>query len=136
MKKIILLLLLLGGGYFFVSLAQTSHDFQRESEIIEYLEFREVDIKDALRQLAKQYNLNIVFSESVKGLITLRLHNVTVEEALDSIITINGFVYTKKGSVIKVTTPEEVKKESKQTRVFKLYNADASKLKETIKKVL
>ena len=136
MKKIILLLLLLGGGYFFVSLAQTPQAFQRESEIIEYLEFREVDIKDALRQLAKQYNLNIVFSESVKGLITLRLHNVTVEEALDSIITINGFVYTKKGSVIKVTTPEEVKKESKQTRVFKLYNADASKLKETIKKVL
>ena len=40
------------------------------SEIIEYLEFREVDIKDILRQLTKQYNLNIIFSESVRG--TLR----------------------------------------------------------------
>jgi len=31
---------------------------QEASNVIEYLEFREVDIKDVLRQLAKQYDLN------------------------------------------------------------------------------
>lgn len=106
------------------------------NNIIEYLEFREVDIKDVLRQLSKQYKLNIVFSESVSGLITVQLNNVTIEEALDAIITINGFVYTKKGDVIKVSTPEESEKEGKQTRVFKLNNADASKLKDTLSKIL
>lgn len=107
-----------------------------EQQIIESLEFREVDIKDVLRQLAKQYGLNIVFSEKVAGLVTVQLSKVTLEEALDSIVTVNGFVYNKRGSVIKVTTPEEANNEGKQTRLFKLNNADALKIKETLAKVL
>jgi len=106
------------------------------SQLIESLEFREVDIKDVLRQLAKQYNLNIVFSEKVSGLITVQLVNVTLEEALDSIITVNGFVYTKKGQVIKVTTPSEAQQEGKQTKLFKLNNANSSVLRDSLKKVL
>lgn len=112
-----------------------SQDIFEETRI-EYLEFREVDIKDVLRQLAKQYNLNIVFSESVSGRITVQLQNVTIEEALDAIITINGFVYTKKGEVIKVTTPQEAERESKMTKVFRLNNADAKALKDSLKKIL
>ncbi|MFA5100698.1 MAG: secretin N-terminal domain-containing protein [Candidatus Omnitrophota bacterium] len=104
--------------------------------IIEYLEFREVDIKDILRQLSKQYDLNIVFSESVKGLVTVQLANVTIEQALDSVVTINGFAYTKKGNVYKVTSQEEASREGKQTKLFRLNNADAVKLKDTLAKVL
>lgn len=104
--------------------------------IIESMEFREVDIKDILRQLAKQYNLNIVFSESVKGLVTVQLNNVSIDQALDSIITVNGFAYNKKENVYKVTTQEEAEREGKQTKLFKLNNADATKLKDTLIKVL
>jgi len=109
---------------------------KQDSNLIEYLEFREVDIKDVLRQLAKQYGLNIVFSESVKGPITVQLHDITIEEALDAIVSANGYVYTKKGNIYKVTTPQEAEKEGARTKVFKLNNADASKLKEALKKVL
>ncbi|MFA6384545.1 MAG: secretin N-terminal domain-containing protein [Candidatus Omnitrophota bacterium] len=104
--------------------------------LIEYLEFREVDIKDILRQLSKQYDLNIVFSESVKGLVTVQLANVTIEQALDSVVTINGFAYTKKGNVYKVTSQDEASREGKQTKLFRLNNADAVKLKETLTKML
>ncbi len=107
-----------------------------DSQVIESLEFREVDIKDVLRQLAKQYNLNIVFSEKVSGLITVQLANVTLEEALDSIITVNGFVYTKKGQVVKVTTAQEAQQEGRQTKLFKLNNANAVTLKDSLTKVL
>lgn len=107
-----------------------------EGNTIESLEFRELDIKDVLRQLSKQYNLNIVFSEKVSGLVTVQLSNVSIEEALDSIITVNGFVYAKKDNVIKVTTPDEAEREGKQTKLFRLNNADAATLKETLSKVL
>jgi len=107
-----------------------------QSVIIESMEFREVDIKDILRQLAKQYDLNIVFSESVKGLVTVQLNNVSVEQALDSVVTVNGFAYTKKDNVYKVTSQEEAQREGKQTKLFKLNNADATKLKDTLAKVL
>ena len=103
---------------------------------IESLEFREVDIKDILRHLAKQYGLNIIFSEKVAGLVTVQLNNVTIDEALDSIITVNGFAYTKKENVIKVMTPEEAMREGMVTKVISLNNADATKLKDTLKKVL
>lgn len=104
--------------------------------LIESLEFRELDIKDILRQLSKQYNLNIVFSEKVSGLVTVQLSNVSIEEALDSIITVNGFVYNKKDNVIKVTTPDEAEREGRQTKLFRLNNADALMLKNTLSKVL
>ncbi len=109
---------------------------EKENLVIESLEFREVDIKDVLRQLAKQYNLNIVFSEAVKGLVTVQLNNVSIEQALDSIITVNGFAYTKKENVYKVTTQEEAHKQGKQTKLFKLNNADSAKLKTTLEKSL
>jgi len=106
------------------------------SQKIDILEFKDVDIKDVLRQLAKQYDLNIVFSESVSGLVTVQLKSVTIDEALDAIISINGFVYTKKDGVIKVTTAQEAGKEGKQTRVFRLNNADATALKASLQKVI
>lgn len=109
---------------------------QEDTQIIESLEFRNVDIKDVLRQLAKQYNLNIVFSESVTGLVTVQLMDVSIEQALDSIIAVNGFAYTRKNNVYKITTPEEAEREGKMTRLFRLNNADASKMKETLKNVL
>ncbi len=109
---------------------------ETEKQVIESLEFREVDIKDILRQLAKQYKLNIVFSENVKGLVTVQLNVVTIEQAMDSIITVNGFSYTKKENVYKVSTQEEALREGKQTKLFKLNNANAIKLKDTLAKVL
>jgi len=120
----------------FIVRAQEAVPQEGGKQVIEYLEFREVDIKDVLRQLARQYDLNIVFSESVSGLITVQLHNVTVQEALDSVITINGFVYTKKGEVFKVTTPAESEREGKQTKVYRLSNADAEVLKTSLGKML
>ena len=124
-------ILFLSAGFPKTIFPQTS-----DVQVIESLEFREVDIKDVLRQLAKQYNLNIVFSEAVKGLVTVQLTNVTIEQALDSIITVNGFAYTKKDNVYKVTTQEEAERQGKQTKLFKLNNADAGLLKPTLQKVL
>ena len=69
-------------------------------------------------------------------MVTIQLKNITIDEALESIITINGFVYTKKGGVYKVTTSEEAEKEGKQTRVFRLNNADATLLRNSLQKVI
>ena len=108
-KKIIACYMILALGSSFLPLGDWPATWAQEGSSsglgrdlrIEYLEFREVDIKDVLRQLSKQYNLNIAFSKSIAGLVTVQLHNVTIDEALDSIITVNGFVYTKKEDVIK-----------------------------------
>ena len=59
--------------------AGLAQEMSLDDQIIESLEFREVDIKDVLRQISKQYSLNIVFSEKVAGLITVQLVNVSLK---------------------------------------------------------
>ncbi len=100
------------------------------------LEIKEVEIRDMLRMLADQFGLNVVVSEKVSGKISVRFSNVSVEEAIDAIVTINGYAYTKKGSVIKVTTPEEIEREAPVTRVFVLNNAVAEDIKSSLQKSL
>ena len=133
MRKMNIIIMILALNCVFSHAASPADE---SSKIIKYLEFREVDIKDVLRQLAKQYNVNIVFSESVKGPVTVQLNNISIDEALDAIITVNGFAYIKKDNIIKVTTPQEAQQEGTMTKLFRLNNANATKLKETLTKVL
>jgi len=100
------------------------------------LDFRNTEIADVLRLLARQYNLNIVMSNDVKGPISIRLSNVTIDEALEAIITVNGFSYTTRGHVIRVTTAVAVEAETPESQVFKLGYADAKKLLDPLKAVL
>lgn len=100
------------------------------------LDFRKAEIGDVLRLLAKQYDLNIVLSKAVTGPISIRLHEVTVDEALESIITINGFFYSRRGPVIRVTTAAAEQEEGGLTRVFRLRHAGARGLLEPVQSVM
>ena len=135
-KKIFIIAAILCGMLAPVRLAVFCQNPAKPSDKIDYMEFRNADIKDVLRQLSKQYGLNIIFSESVKGPITVQLKDISIDEALDVIITINGFVYSRKGEVIKVTTPQEAEKEGKRTQVFRLNNSSAESIKPSLDKVL
>lgn len=116
--------------------ASSSSKYQVGHNKIAALEIKEAEIKDVLRMLAEQFGLNIVISDKVSGKISVKFTNVSVDEAIDAIVTINGYAYTKKGSVIKVTTPEEVEREAPITRVFVLNNAIAEELKPSLEKSL
>ncbi|MBU1006471.1 MAG: hypothetical protein KKH08_02610 [Candidatus Omnitrophica bacterium] len=114
----------------------SSEGFSQEDKDYISVDFRDTEIGDVLRLLSKQHDLNIVISEYVKGPITAQFSNVTVEEAIDAIVTINGYAYTKRGNVIKVTSAQAAELEPAVTRLFKLNNATASDLKQSFVKVL
>jgi len=118
-KKRLTLIFLFGICLFLFSpLAKPQPNTSSSTELLS-LDFRDVDIGDALRGLAKQYGLNIILSQEVKGPITIRFSNVTIDEAIDAIVTINGFAYTKRDNVIKVTAPRLAEP---STRLFHLSN--------------
>lgn len=106
------------------------------SETLVSMDFRNVEIKDVLRLLAKQYNLNIIISQDVKGPVAVRFTDVTIDEALEAIITVNGYAYTRMGRVIKVTMPVPVEEAGTQIQVFQLRYADATKLMVPLRTVL
>ncbi len=100
------------------------------------MDFRQAEIGDVLRLLAKQYDLNIIVAEGVKGPISVRFKEVSVDEALDAIVTVNGFAYSRRGRVIRVTVPGAAEKETPTTQVFPVKHASAAGLVEPLKTAL
>ena len=74
------------------------------------LDFREADIRNVLQVLAYRSGMNIVTSPEVTGTITIQLSNVPWQQALDVILQTYGYAYERKGSILSVTSIENMKK--------------------------
>ena len=74
-------------------------------------DFQDADIKSVLRLMAEYGNISIVSGDDVKGNITLTMKNVPWEQALDTILEVNGLAKRQMGDVISVMTLEKKKKD-------------------------
>jgi type II secretory pathway component GspD/PulD (secretin) len=72
------------------------------------LELRNANITDVISALAKLANVNIVTDSEVKGTITVRLINVTFEDALRLVLEPNGLAYATVGPNIIVAKKEKL----------------------------
>jgi len=77
------------------------------------LDLKDADIKDVLRTFAELTKLNIAIDPDVKGAVTLRLHDVPWDQALDLILKINGLGYVLEGNILRVGTPARLLAESR-----------------------
>ncbi len=94
-----------GGGV--VKTAQAS-DQQGSPGVIKLLEFRGVAMADVLTALAKLCGFNLVTDDSVKGIITLRLVDVTCEEALRFVLEANNMAFRRLKRNIIVSSAEKL----------------------------
>lgn len=58
-----------------------------KEELIHNLSFRDTPVREVLGELARRGNLNILLDKSVVGKITGDLHDVTLNEAMDSVLS-------------------------------------------------
>jgi len=93
-----------GGGV--VKTAQPSD--QPSSGVIKLLEFRGVAMADVLTALAKLCGFNLVTDDSIKGVITLRLIDVSCEEALRFILEANNLAFRRVKRNIIVSSMEKL----------------------------
>lgn len=68
------------------------------------LDYKDADINAILRSLAWSYGLNLVTGTDVKGKVTINLKNVTLDEALDAILTASGYVHIRRGNIIYISS--------------------------------
>jgi general secretion pathway protein D len=73
------------------------------------LEFVDAELVDIFQALATQSGVNVAVSGSVKGKTTLRLRNVTLEQAMNIVTKLNGLDYAWVEAAYVVGTPEEVR---------------------------
>ncbi len=62
------------------------------------------EVRDVLMSLASVGNLNLVVDDSVTGTITVQLHNVSVDDALEMVAQTKGLTYERLGNMILVAS--------------------------------
>jgi MSHA type pilus biogenesis protein MshL len=87
---------------------------KREPERLLTFSMRDADIREALLALAKTLNYNIVLDPEVSGKATIEVRRVTIEEALDALLTPLGLQYKIENNFFRIS------KLRKETRVFSL----------------
>lgn len=117
-----------------------THSHAQIDELLQYklnkkvksLEFRNTSIKDLLRLLAKQYDLNIVINAEVTNRVSLSLSDVTVKNVLKSVLNSQGYNYIIDDDIIMVKAFESSVFGEVESKLFKLNYLDAILLSETL----
>jgi type IV pilus assembly protein PilQ len=81
------------------------------------IDFQDADIRSVLRLMAEYGNISIVWSDDVKGNVTLSMKNVPWEQGLDTILDTNGLAKNQMGNVISVLTLEKKKRAESDRRM-------------------
>jgi type IV pilus assembly protein PilQ len=109
---------------------------QKLNQKVSYLEFKDIDIKDVLRILARQHFLNIVVSSEVSGRISVSLSNVQVRDVLNTILESQGCHYLIKNDLILVKSFDRISHMETKNEIFQLNYLDAIELKEALLPIL
>jgi type IV pilus assembly protein PilQ len=103
------------------------------------LSIQDADIRSVLKGLSIKKKLNIVTSQDVSGKISVNVHDLTLNEVLDAIITINGFSYIQKDNIIYVTDGTAGSGDNlldEEVRIFRLTYADIDEVEKVIAKLV
>ena len=89
-----------------------------------------VDVRLTLQRLSTRGRRSIIISQGVTGNVTLNLYHVTLDEAIDAVLTAAELGSVNKGSFVYVYTQAEfIAMRQKETKVFRLsYIRDTSAL--------
>jgi type IV pilus assembly protein PilQ len=77
------------------------------------LNFQNIEVRSLLQVIADFTNFNIVTSDSVTGSLTLRLKDVTWDQALDIILQAKNLGMRKNGSVLWIAPKDEINAKEK-----------------------
>jgi type IV pilus assembly protein PilQ len=135
LRFLTILYFLIMGGMFCVRSAAFAQDSSATAPKLS-MTFKDADILNVLRMLSKQNNLNLIASNDVKGKVTVHFSDVTIDEALETILKANGYDYYVERNIIFVKPIETERSAQIVTRVYELNYVDANDLKETLTPIL
>ena len=74
-------------------------------------DFKDIDIRNALKLIAEMSDLNIIMSDDVTGTLTMRLVDVPWDQALELILSARGLGKEQSGNVLRVAPVEVLRSE-------------------------
>ncbi|MBN1974825.1 MAG: hypothetical protein JW787_14390 [Sedimentisphaerales bacterium] len=102
------------------------------------IDVSDVPIEMVIRQLAEQVNVDFIISPNVTGNVTVTLTDVSVEEALQSILDVHGCAYLKGKNVIRILARDEIPAIAERlvTETYEIIYADIVQVVEALEKFL
>jgi len=79
----------------------------KNADSIVNLSLREADIKQVLRMFADQAGMNVIFSPTVEGTVTMDLVDIALEKALNLVINVNNLAYDIQDNTLVVASSTE-----------------------------
>jgi len=78
------------------------------------LDFKDADLQNVIRSLAKRAGINLILTRNqVKGIVTLQLTNVRLGHAMDAILKTNSLAYIiEPGGIVRIVPLSQVKTET------------------------
>ena len=89
-----------------IAVAQADEDVAKDEKVYSgqkvTFQYKDIDIRNALQLIAEMSELNIIMSDDVTGVLTMRLVDVPWDQALDIILSTKGLGKEKNGNVIRI----------------------------------
>ncbi|MFH1719575.1 MAG: secretin N-terminal domain-containing protein [Planctomycetota bacterium] len=100
------------------------------------IDVNDVPIGTVVRQLADQANVDLIKSPLVIGNVTVSLTDVSLEEALRSILTVHGADYIAGENVIRILSRDEMPQISERliTETFQIVHVDVAEVVKALEK--
>ncbi|OQY23981.1 MAG: hypothetical protein B6I37_04355, partial [Desulfobacteraceae bacterium 4572_35.2] len=114
-------------------------------------EFDDTDIRNVMTLVAEVSDQNVILSDDVKGELTLRLHDVPWDQALDLILEIKELGTIEQGNVVRVLPLKQIEAmetarlqakqtikrlEETQTQIFEVNYKDVDSIEDVIEDML
>ncbi len=74
------------------------------------MSFAEANINDVLKAFSKDYGISVVMEDNIEGRVTANFENVTIGEALESVLAMVGCGWEMRGDIIMVSQQRPVKR--------------------------
>jgi len=143
---LLLLLVITGGSELIVAKADEASqgrevrtDLQQQMQKKISVDFKDMDIDNALIMMTKQAGVNYVKSPKVTGNVTATLTDVPLEEVLNTILKAHGYGYELSDNIIRVAPLEEIINTSIErlvSRIYRITYADVVEVERALKKFI
>lgn len=100
------------------------------------VDFPDEDVRTILRNIADLFELNLVIPDTLQGRTSLKLRNITWQQAFQVVLEPLGFTYVEDRNIIMIKNIEELTTEPVDTRVFVVNYARAQDLRGSIEPLI
>jgi len=111
-------------------------DLERRMKKVVCIDVNEVPIATVIRQLSDQVDVDLIMSPKVTGNVTVSLTEVSLEEALRSILDVHGAAFIPGENIIRIVPREELPEINERlvTETFEIIYADVTQVVKALDK--